>query len=191
MLLVYHEPGVPGSEVMLEGLVASLQGAGVEASLAPLEHVLRKGCGGERRVVLLMFGRGGHWASLRDACGVEPFIIEPGVTAAAIAGSADGRYVVLLYRRARRRLDLYSRDLARIARGVRAAGKRVLMLEASRANVAEVPRGSVFVPLSMLPGRLVGLARMLAERHRGSWLPAFAEYGLGFLAAWLAGLEED
>ncbi len=191
MLLVYHEPGVPGSEAMLDALAASLRNAGIDANLAPLGRVLREGCGGEHKVVLLMFGRGGHWLSLRDACGVNPFIIEPGVAAAAIAGHASGFNIVLLYRRARRGLDLYSRDLARVARGLRAVGKRVLMLEASRASVAEAPRDSVFVPLSMLPGRLVGLARMLAEKHGGTWLPAFAEYGLSFLAAWLAGLDED
>ncbi len=193
MLLVYHEPGVEGSESMLAPVAARLRGLGFDAILAPLGRALKE-CKADR-VYLLMFARGGHWASLRDACGREPRVIPAWVSASAIAGAARGygRRLMLLYRRARRLNGLYSRGVAGIAARLRAAGFHVYTVEANMAYRFDAPGVDVVVPLSLLPGRLVGLAQRAARLYGGVALPAFAVYGLDAIASWVAGelLEES
>ena len=184
---MYHEPGVAGSEALLAPLVSRLVPLGVDAELRPLNEALRD-CRGDR-VYLLMFARGGHWASLRDSCGVEPRVIPAWLSAYAI-GRVAGLYgdrVVLLYRRARRFNGLYSEDVASIAARLRGMGFTVYTLEASRVSRVHMPRVDVIAPLSLLPGRLVDAAARAARLYGGVSLPAFALYAIDEIAAWLAG----
>ena len=188
-LIAYHEPGVEGSESLLAPLAARLYSMGFDVKLAPLGEAVEV-CRrvGARRVYLLMFARGGHWASLRDACGVEPRVVPVWVSGGAIAEAAGvyGSRVMLLYRRARRLNELYSADIVRLAAHLEGVGFRVYTVESSMAGRFDAPRVDVVVPLSLLPGRLVEKAAEAARLYGGAPLPAFAFYGLGALASWLA-----
>ncbi len=190
-LIVYHEPGVGGSETLLYPLVDRLRGLGFEALLAPLGEALR-GCPAARRVYLLMFARGGHWLSLFEACGRPPLYIPPHVSAAGLARAVGaGASLVILYRRAKRLQRLYTRDVAAIAAGLAAAGVRAYPLEASAARRAWLVATHV-APLALLPGRLQGLAEWLAGRLGARPVEPFALHSLDLVASWIAStLEED
>ena len=188
-LIAYHEPGVAGSESLLAPLAAHLYGMGFDFKLMPLGEAIEACRGlGARRVYLLMFARGGHWASLRDACGVEPRVIPAWVSGRAIAEAAGayGGRVMLLYWRARRLNELYTADIMRLAAHLKGMGFQVYTVESSMVRRFEAPRVDVIIPLSLLPGRLVERAAEAARLYGGVALPAFASYGLEALSSWLA-----
>ncbi len=190
VLLVYHEPGVKGSERLLERLVESLSELGIAARLEPLGRGVESKCWGYRNVYLLMMGRGGHWLELRDACGAPAKTIPAWVTAKSIADllSARGlRSVLLLYRRAKRNIDVYSRDLAGIGFSLRARGYKVAMIEAGIVERVQI-RIDAVVPLTLLPGRLLDIAVKAGRLYSAAYVaPYFAAYGLEEIVAWISG----
>ncbi len=189
VLIVYHEPGVASSVALLESLSSALRARGLRHGLIPLKSVARGRCRA-RRVVLLLFARGGHWLEVREACGTEVHVIPPSVTALAVreAVGSTTRRLLLLYRRSKRLVDVHESDIGRIARSLRALGYGVETATPEDAE-GKITKGLTIVPLSLLPGSLTETAYKLAKAHSLSSLPAFAEYGLPYLAAWIAGLE--
>jgi len=189
ILIVYHEPGVRGSEERLRRILHLLRANGIEARLSALTEAVDNSCWGARLVYLLMMGRGGHWLELKEACGVDASVIPGWVVAKSIAeylSPRGARSVLLLYRRAKRNVDVYTRDLEGIAVGLRALDYMVVMLEASMVERTQLSVDAV-VPLTLLPGSLTRLARKAARLYSALHAaPYFALYGLENIASWIA-----
>ncbi|AEM39235.1 hypothetical protein Pyrfu_1377 [Pyrolobus fumarii 1A] len=186
-LVVYHEPGVRGSERILEKLLALLDSLGLKARLSPLKESIVNRCWNFERIYLLMFGRGGHWLELRDACNTEPRILPPLLVAEGVASvTRPGSSIVLVYRRARRNNVMYTRDIMNIVNALRALGRRALPLEASRALRLGPYRADYVVPLALLPGSLAEHAARIARVLNAEPLPPFAVYAIEHIAAWIA-----
>lgn len=188
LLIIYHRPGVVHEHARIARFAEKLRSHGIEARSLTIEEALHEAPEKEAATLLLLFTRGGHWASLVEkGYPAEPIPVH--LTAAAIALEARRRghqRVTLVALRAHRLREQQLQDLEELAallRGIHGLEATVTVLERLAAPPeAQGPLEGAVAPLALLQGRLVRAACSLAEK--GNCLGPFMDYGEPLLAAW-------